>query len=132
MKQREVTNFAKGGGNLIASLCKIGYFPHRMFGMFLFKIKIFMYKLLEQLPYCKFTIIRENFNFTNILEFHLSQIQHSRETFEPLHEKTCFMPYANNKGADQPMHLRSLISNFVIHCLDSIIPTLTKSKTSRL
>ena len=40
---------------------------------------------------------------------------------EPCHEKTCFMPYANNKGADQPAHPRSLISAFVVHCLDSII-----------
>ena len=31
------------------------------------------------------------------------------------------MPYANNKGTDQPAHLRSLISAFVICCLDSII-----------
>ena len=40
---------------------------------------------------------------------------------EPRHEKTCFMPYANNKGADQPAHLCSLISAFVVRCLDSII-----------
>ena len=45
----EVTNFAKGG-NLIASLCKIGYFPHSMFGIFLFEIKILLYKFLEHLP----------------------------------------------------------------------------------
>ena len=31
-----------------------------------------------------------------------------------------FMPYANNKDADQPAHPRSLISYFVVHCLDSI------------
>ena len=36
------------------------------------------------------------------------------------------MPYANNKGADQPARLRSLISAFVVNafvvrCLDSII-----------
>ena len=31
------------------------------------------------------------------------------------------MPYANNKGADQPAHLHSLISTFVVRCLDSII-----------
>ena len=31
------------------------------------------------------------------------------------------MPYANNKGADQPAHPRSLISAFVVRCLDSII-----------
>ena len=29
--------------------------------------------------------------------------------------------HENNKGADQPAHLRSLISAFVVHCLDSII-----------
>ena len=49
LKHREVTNFAKGG-NLIASLCKIGYFPYGIFGIFLFKIKILLYKFLEHLP----------------------------------------------------------------------------------
>ena len=33
-----------------------------------------------------------------------------------------FMPYANNKDADQPAHQRSLISVFVSRCLDSITP----------
>ena len=51
---------------------------------------------------------------------------------EPLHEKTCLIPYANNKGADQPAHQRSLVSAFVGRCLDSIIPILAKSKSSRL
>ena len=37
------------------------------------------------------------------------------------HEKMCLMSYANNKGADQSAHPRSLISAFVIRCLDSII-----------
>ena len=32
------------------------------------------------------------------------------------------MPHAN-KGADQPAHLHSLISTFVVQCLDSIIST---------
>ena len=32
-----------------------------------------------------------------------------------------FIPYVNNKDADQPAHLRSLISIFVVRCLDSII-----------
>ena len=32
----------------------------------------------------------------------------------------CLMSYANNKGADQPAHPRSLISAFVVRCLDSI------------
>ena len=36
-----------------------------------------------------------------------------------------FLPYVNNKGADQPAHLRSLISAFVIHRLDSIISVVS-------
>ena len=43
-----------------------------------------------------------------------------------------FMPYANNKGVDQPAHPRSLISAFVIRCLDSIIPLVSISKLSIL
>ena len=40
--------------------------------------------------------------------------------FEPGHGKMCLMSYANNKGADQPAHPRSLISAFVVRCLNSI------------
>ena len=36
------------------------------------------------------------------------------------------MPYANNKGADQPAHHHSLISAFVIRCLDSTTPLLAR------
>ena len=39
-----------------------------------------------------------------------------------------FMSYANNKGADQPAHVRSLISAFVVCCLDSIIPLVSISE----
>ena len=48
----------------------------------------------------------------------------------------CLMPYANNKGADQPArrdqpaHPRSLISTFVVRCLDSAICVLAISKVS--
>ena len=42
------------------------------------------------------------------------------------------MLYANNKGADQPAHPRSLISAFVVHCLDSIIPLVSISEISSL
>ena len=38
-----------------------------------------------------------------------------------------FMPYVTNKGTDQPAHPRSLISAFVVHCLDSIIPLVSIS-----
>ena len=42
----------------------------------------------------------------------------------PGHVKTCLMPYATNKGVDQPAHPRSLISTFVVHSLDSMIGIL--------
>ena len=38
------------------------------------------------------------------------------------------IPDANNKGADQPMHPRSLISTFVVRCLDSIISPVSISE----
>ena len=52
--------------------------------------------------------------------------------YEPGHEKMCLMPYANNKDADQPAHLRSLISAFVVRCLDSTIPLVSIPKISSL
>ena len=51
---------------------------------------------------------------------------------EPGHQKMCLMSYANNKGADQPAHSRSLISAFVVRCLDSIISLDSIAETSRL
>ena len=54
------------------------------------------------------------------------------QSYEPGHEKTCLMSYANNKGADQPAHLRSLISAFVVCCLDSIISLDSIAEISRL
>ena len=42
------------------------------------------------------------------------------------------MPYANNKGADQPTHPRSLISALLFAALiDSIVPVHAKPKLSR-
>ena len=49
----------------------------------------------------------------------------------PGHAKMCLMTYANNKGADQPAHPRSLISTFFVRCLDSMICILAISKVSR-
>ena len=51
--------------------------------------------------------------------------------YEPGHEKMCLMSYANNKGADQPAHPRSLISTFVVRCLDSIISLDSIAEISR-
>ena len=41
------------------------------------------------------------------------------------------LPHANNKGTDQPAHPRSLIGVFVVRWLDSIIPLVSISKTSK-
>ena len=43
-------------------------------------------------------------------------------------EKTCLRAFANNIDADQPAHPRSLISAFVIRCLESIIYRLAKGE----
>ena len=48
----------------------------------------------------------------------------------PLH--TTPLCYANNKGADQPVHPCSLISAFVVRCLDSIISLVSISEISSL
>ena len=52
-------------------------------------------------------------------------------TFEPGHDKICFMPYTNNKGTDQPSHPRNLISTFVVRCLDSKTPLFAIAEISR-
>ena len=45
--------------------------------------------------------------------------------YGPRREKTCLRELANNPGADQPAHPRSLISAFVIRFLESIICLLS-------
>ena len=45
-------------------------------------------------------------------------------------EKTCLMSYANNKGTDQPAHPRSLISAFVVRCLDSVMSLVSVTEIS--
>ena len=44
----------------------------------------------------------------------------------------CLMSYANNKGADQPAHPRSLISAFIVGCLDSVMSLVSVTKISSL
>ena len=46
--------------------------------------------------------------------------------------RKCVKSYANNKGADQPAHPRSLISAFVVRHLDSIISLDSIAEISRL
>ena len=46
--------------------------------------------------------------------------------------KPVFGGVANNKGIDQPAHLRSLISAFVIRFLESFISRLATSEISNI
>ena len=42
------------------------------------------------------------------------------------------MSNMNNKGTDQPTHSRSLISAFVVRCLDSVMSLVSGTKISSL
>ena len=50
--------------------------------------------------------------------------------YGPRRGKTCLRGFANNTGADQPAHPRSLISAFVFRCLESIIYKLATGEIS--
>ena len=50
--------------------------------------------------------------------------------YGPRCEKTCLRGFANNTGADQPAHPRSLISAFVIRFLERTIFNLATGKIS--
>ena len=48
----------------------------------------------------------------------------------PRREKTCLRGFANNTGADQPAHPRSLISAFVVRFLENFICKLATGEIS--
>ena len=52
-------------------------------------------------------------------------------SYGPRCEKTYLQRFANNKGPDEPVHSRSLISAFVIRLMESIISKFAASKFSR-
>ena len=52
--------------------------------------------------------------------YHSTVVQYLEDLWATSWEKL-FVPYANNKDVDQTAHPRSLISVFVIRCLDSIV-----------
>ena len=47
-------------------------------------------------------------------------------------QQNLLLPSVKNKGVDQPAHPRSLISTFVVRCLDNVISLVSISKISRL
>ena len=50
--------------------------------------------------------------------------------YGPRRKKTCLQRFANNKGADQPVHPHRLISAFVICFLENIISKLATNEIS--
>ena len=63
--------------------------------------------------------------------FHIDfALKISAPLFGPQGEKTCLWGFANNTGADQPAHWRSLISAFVIPFLESNICKLATGEIS--
>ena len=69
----------------------------------------------------------ESGHFTQVLMY---EPAHKISVFGPLGEKTCLQGFANNTGTDQPAHLPSLISTFVIRFLESTICKLATGEIS--
>ena len=59
--------------------------------------------------------------YTGLSESTLVNLPHCWKSHGPRCGKTCLRGFANNTGADQPAHLHSLISAFVICFVESII-----------
>ena len=70
LKQREVTNFAKGD-NLIASLGKIGYFPNIILLFFFSKLKFYCTNFFEYLPYLPYLFFCPKLTSSAPLHFHI-------------------------------------------------------------
>ena len=60
--------------------------------------------------------VDETVTIKNSIYLNIRKIQ-----IEPRYEKIYLMLHANNKGADQPAHPRSLISVFVVRCLEQYL-----------
>ena len=74
-------------------------------------------------------VLSHIFRRTSVVNFHFVQYI-LFTTIGPQREKTCLRWSANNTGADQPAHPRSLISAFVIRVLKSTISKLATSEIS--
>ena len=60
------------------------------------------------------------------------KLQSTGIIIEPHHEKTCFMPYVNNKCSDHTAHSCSLISAFVVPYLANIVQSSRKRLIRRI
>ena len=61
---------------------------------------------------------------------YLELIASTEEIWASTHEETCLQGLGNNKGTDQSVQMRRLISAFVVRFFGSIISKLTASEIS--
>ena len=78
-----------------------------------------------------FRILHQSQNEAPVCGLQEKEMEEERKPLQETHTKyvsqamrKCVMPYANNKGADQPAHPRSLISAFVVRCQDRMVYSL--------
>ena len=69
-------------------------------------------------------------NFSGIFGIIPSFLGYEPVLSGPRRDKTCFLGFANNKGADQPAHPQSLIKAYVVGLLESTIYRPATSKIS--
>ena len=98
---------------------------------FLFISSLFILFLVNflLLPFCK-NILFIHVKHKHIVIHELTNENQYHTQFGPRREKTCLRGFANNTGADQPAHPRSLISAFVIRFWESIICKLASGEIS--
>ena len=88
-------------------------------------------RILGNLRYRKKYIIREILTLKKIAVIIL-KFEHYGFNIRATSWENLFMPYANNKGADQPAHPHSLIRTFVVCFLDSIKSLVSISEIASL
>ena len=98
------------------------------FSSFALKIYLWLKMCQHNLPcsivYAHYLLPRRAFASLYVLLFlEKEAVIGGRVLYGPRREKTCLRGFANNTGADQPAHLRSLISAFVFRFFKSIICT---------
>ena len=71
----------------------------------------------------------QDFHTVRIVLYIWCSVPVVQELNGPQREKTSLQLFANNKGADQLVYLRSLISDFVIHLLESTISKLASASS---
>ena len=86
----------------------------------------------DMLQRCRIQTVNKFFLEKYALNCIFEYFRHYNNLLELGHEKMCLMSCVNKKGTDQPAHVHSLISAFVVRFLDSIISLDSIAEISRL